>query len=221
MKRLFILASLLFLVSCYGSDSTGEKVKLIIPLQISGSTDVEQSGDSKDLSIDSYFAIVKVVVKGEVSQEKELVMTISYEDAGLKKYYFEGYLDVFTGEKLYVSFGGYYNIDDTSVGGFVSKEGYQIDVSYGISSEIVLESYDLALSDVTIEASDANIGAIIFYDPVKGLFLKRVKKVAQTGSFYLRVPEGKYDIYSIDEKGNRLLIKQSQEIKGERVTINL
>ncbi len=221
MKGTILIFILLLFISCFGSEEGFVQMQIKIPLikQIADKdgADVEE----RELSIDSYFAIADVVINGERSGYQSQSLFIRYSDVKIGNYFFETTFLAVLGERINISFGGYYNIDETSVGGFVSDKEYQIEVREGMFYENTFESRDISICELNIKVQDQTVSSIIFYDSVKGIFLKTIKKSVETNSFYLKVPEGKYDIYAIDKGGEKALIKKSVEVKGSQTNIDI
>ncbi len=221
MKKTALILIPILLFSCFGSDEGVVKIGVRIPLSRQLQTEIGSDTESSELSIDSYFAVAKVLVRGEKTESQELSLFIRYADAKLGNYWFDTVVEAVVGDRLSISFGGYYKIDQTSVGGFVSDGEYQLDVREGVVSDVAIESKDVPVCEVTLNIQDKSVKSVIFLDPLKGLYLMTIGRTAETGMFYLRLPEGKYDIYSTDENNSRKLLKPSQEIKGSSVKIDL
>ncbi|MCX7943353.1 MAG: hypothetical protein N2746_02435 [Deltaproteobacteria bacterium] len=220
--RLVILCLIaVSVLSCYGSDSEVVKIQLRIPLEAKQQGDSFDGIVSNEFSIDNFFAVARVVVKGLRSGDQSFNLVIRYVDAERENYYFEALVEAYVGDKLSVSFGGYYSIDKSSIGGFVSNGEYMIDVHKGVKTEFTFESVEIPSSEVNVTVNDKKVSSIIFYDPVREIFLKTIDRSPVSNSYYLRVPEGRYNIYSVDANKNRVLLRESQEIKGASVNVEL
>jgi len=226
LKRfVFILSSFFLLISCYGSDERTVAITLKLSLQSGELTDVDTGGGagSKDalLSLDKYFAVGLLRVSNSSLSDGTYPITIDYESAKNGVYYFEQTLYVRLNERFRISFEGYYYKDDSTVGGFTSGGDKEVVVREGTTQAMVVESLDLPVCEITMNLKDQSIEKIIFFDRNKGIYLRTINKMAVSKNFYVRIPEGVYDIFGFDAQGKSILLKEQVKVSGNSMILDL
>ncbi len=222
MKRLLTFFVLILLISCFGDDSYELRLRLMPSIRLQDEVGGTGSIDSEiENSLDSFFSAGILNVSGTVSGTQTQYISIDYSQAKQGNFYFDCTVVANIGERLFLSFIGYYYIDDSSIGGFMSETPYNIDVREGVKEEFVFESIDIEQAELTIVSNNNSIGRLILRDRSNGIFLHTLNKNETENIFYLKLPVGVYDLYSIDESCNKNLFKEKINITRGSNKINL
>jgi len=216
----FLIAVVVVFLSCYGSDEGVVEIKLRLSLQNGGSGDIDSGKRDSQMSIDNYFAIGVLNVT-DSNGTTPYQLSIDYESARQGIYYFEQTINAKIGERLGISFAGYYYKDDSTVGGFTSAGESELVVSESMNGEVMLPSIDLPICEATVIVKDGSIDKINFYDSAKNLYLKTIKKSDLSNNFYIKLPEGTYDIYGFNPEGTSKLLKGQVKVSGSTQQIDL
>lgn len=220
MKHIVLLTLPFLFFSCFGDDGENLLIRLSIGISIDMSgEDLGAIDSNAENSLDRYFAVGLLTVDGSLSGQQTQYMTIEFSDAKEGRYFFDSEISAKMGEKVSLTFMGYYYIDDSIIGGFTSESPYYIDVREGMSTDISIGSIDMKRTRVTIDVGDRSVDKMILRDSQTGIFLRSISR--SSNMFYQEVPEGTYDIYSLDSADSKILLKEQVSIKGEAIKVEL
>lgn len=222
MKHTVLLTLPFLFFSCFGDDGEDLLIRLSVGIGIDMSVEDPVVIDSDaENSLDRFFAVGLLTVDGSLSGQKTQYMTIEFDDKKSGVYFFDSEISAKMGERVSLTFVGYYYIDDSIIGGFTSESPYYIDVRDGMSTDISIDSIDMQRTRMTIEVGDSSVNKIILMDSQTGIFLRSISRSTARNVFYQEIPEGTYDIYSIGSSGSKILLKKHVGVEGESIKVEL